>query len=245
MGSPDNSTDTVQLALKQLDALALAEYGKPFAETLNGLPRDLYIRTLARLGGIELKKDFADASEMNPAASVTHAQRQWNFKPELEREVFVGDPAEMSRFRSLEGTPSYDLQVHIYESVKGSKPTMPQLAAFLLDAQQESLWFLYLIDAVRPSLCGHGGENDNFWKLAKEAANHITVTSTEAVLAYYLNPLIADLHASVLWLPVAPAVATFVLAFLIVHLSKVAFCNVKIDSELILTLRLQNNFENR
>ena len=225
--------------LKRLDELAREEYGTDFAGATNIRSEEKRVRRIARLSGIELKFPFATAHNLT-GPSETGAHREWNFKQEL----LIPDASGKLPLDKLKGNPSYDLEKVIYEELRSRSDDPARnisFGSFLADCHSESNWFLALLRAAQPYLCGEShqlpveesAKRRQFWELLAAAGEDLTKKGVEVAAE--------SLCALVPWLAGAPAAVAAGLTIFLFHYVKKGYCKAKIQKEIIETLKWRNN----
>jgi hypothetical protein len=106
--------------------------------------------------------------------------------------------------------------------------------------------------AAQPYLCGTAKgaskepaaekKRQKFWEVAKDAADDLIIDGLKKAV----EPVCVALIKLVPFLSFAPTAFTFGFSVVAVHYAKKGYCNLKIQEEIIQTLKLRSNtWENR
>ena len=234
--------------LKELDALAEAEYESGFADAIAVSDRALKMRRIARLSGIGLKRSFAKPHPLT-GLSVTGAAQEWNF----DESLLTKDENGALRLDSLKGDPTYELELRIYNELQrqgDARFNTRDFGRFLLNNQHESTWFFAALCAAQPYLCGDqkGSENTSqreerqrFWESVKAAADALAKKGLDKAL----EPVVIGLINLIPFLT-GHSPTMFVTGFsaFLVHYAKAGYCSAKFQNEIYITLRL-NDYESK
>jgi hypothetical protein len=234
------STVDVHAAMKTLDESARLEYHTGYADAINTPDEVLKIRRIARLGGIELKRPFAQPKPISHP-SETGAFQEWNLK---------NDP---SGFATLAPAPAYQIQYAVYETLVANPQLVPSgvsvdtFHSFLVSSHAESNWFLALLKAAQPYLCENTGavvkhpsspeRKEEFWKAVAKAAEDLGSKGIETAV----ESAAGALSTLVPFLSIASPALVFSVTFVIVHVAKGQYCTTEIQDQIIQTLGLRSD----
>lgn len=235
------------LSLDELDDLSRDEYGTTFAGSLEGQPEAMFVRRLARLSGIPLKRPFSEPQEAD-RESVTGARRYWRLAREIECEVTQSNSVS---YPMLEGMrerhdPAFELVEEMTrERFHASAATLQQVADTIVNAQAESNWFTNLILVMRRKLCKPGKKDELVIEGIKKAADEIANKSVEYALTAVIEPLAIVIVKAFPLLAFVPHIAVLGATFFIVKYAGHSFCNIEITPEFQLLLAGNYSYESK
>jgi hypothetical protein len=233
-------------ARRELDQLALAEYGTTFEKAIDVADETLRGRRIARIAGIELKRPFATPVPTDPNRSETGARQEWHLNEDLD-----GNNPNLQRYRDA---TSYKVEVGVYEVLKANPQLVPPnvdvdtFGAFLNSSHSESSWLLSLLKAAQPYLCEKSvavvkhpttdEQKDAFWKTITEASEELT----KKVMEKGVETAASSLCALVPFLSGKTEVLAIGITFVIIHFAKNKYCGTEITSTMIQTLGLSDRY---